>query len=571
MAALKRQREEAKALALGDAPASKKKYLRRGEIEAALDEKERIEAAAAAAASAAELAAKALHIEANSTTSASTASSNEQTKSNASSSSSAEAKGSDTSTTQQGDATGQLNLSLSDIKKRLRNLGHPVTLFGETAQDRANRLESLIHATEGGEMEIQADKDDKEVETEENKDERSDEMLVYRYFKTMLSQWELALGQRPETVKRTAQGKIATRTMKQCKDYIRPLFRLCKHHEVLLSQDETINMKPTKEVSLAPIHVVLWAIFPLLFLTILESLSYGLLVPVLPIATTEVVHPQVLHVVYPFTIMLFCIYNHDIHIYFIVKFVYNSFLTGSVVAASVADTISPHNRTTGTYLHLSLATHSSCLAYGGLFAIQSVFFSLAIALTEYLNTDENASFLLAVGISSMLSQGILLPLLIRLVREKGVVAISMLSYAVMSGLYLVVLATHSKLVVLAVAVCSGLGDIGFAAISSLKSTHVSEQVGRVQGALYAVRALASAIGPLAYSALYSAGQGKGAPFELSLALYAVATAVSCFLSSSDHSDHLVPVAVTLDLSVDSPRQGPLAPLLGDDDAYDDDI
>ncbi|KAF0756372.1 hypothetical protein AaE_004655 [Aphanomyces astaci] len=232
MAALKRQREEAKALALGDAPASKKKYLRRGEIEAALDEKERIEAAAAAAASAAELAAKALHIEANSTTSASTASSNEQTKSNASSSSSAEAKGSDTSTTQQGDATGQLNLSLSDIKKRLRNLGHPVTLFGETAQDRANRLESLIHATEGGEMEIQADKDDKEVETEENKDERSDEMLVYRYFKTMLSQWELALGQRPETVKRTAQGKIATRTMKQCKDYIRPLFRLCKHHEV---------------------------------------------------------------------------------------------------------------------------------------------------------------------------------------------------------------------------------------------------------------------------------------------------------------------------------------------------
>ncbi|RQM14517.1 hypothetical protein B5M09_012580 [Aphanomyces astaci] len=95
---------------------------------------------------------------------------------------------------------------------------------------------------------------------------------------------------------------------------------------------------------------------------------------------------------------------------------------------------------------------------------------------------------------------------------------------------------------------------------------------RVQGALYAVRAIASAIGPLAYSALYSAGQGKGAPFELSLALYAVATGVSCFLSSSDHSDYLVPVAVTLDLSVDSPRQGPLAPLLGDDDdAYDDDI
>ncbi|RHY89507.1 hypothetical protein DYB35_007747 [Aphanomyces astaci] len=215
---------------------------------------------------------------------------------------------------------------------------------------------------------------------------------------------------------------------------------------------------------------------------------------------------------------------------------------------------------TSLFRRLSVVIALSTFAGAGLMSFRLFFFN-----------DENASFLLAVGISSMLSQGILLPLLIRLVREKGVVAISMLSYAVMSGLYLVVLATHSKLVVLAVAVCSGLGDIGFAAISSLKSTHVSEQVGRVQGALYAVRALASAIGPLAYSALYSAGQGKGAPFELSLALYAVATAVSCFLSSSDHSDHLVPVAVTLDLSVDSPRQGPLAPLLGDDDAYDDDI
>ncbi|ETV96171.1 hypothetical protein H310_10371 [Aphanomyces invadans] len=465
------------------------------------------------------------------------------------------------------------------------------------------------------------------------------------------------------------------------------------------------------EVSLAPIHVVLWAIYPLVFLTILESLSYGLLVPVLPIATTEyfakkhnngipidcvkfsnatacvqgsaeanlwssatsslgslvsfiltplmgqgsdiygrkpfLVAAQVLHVVYPFTIMLFTVFNHNILVYFIVKFVYNSFLTGSVVAASVADTISPENRTT---------------AYGGLFAIQSVFFSLAIALTEHFNTymilllscgfyilrvlwcvfvyketlsmscrapsytginpframtillktslfrrlsivialstfvsaglmsfrlyffntelgfnkNDNAAFLLVVGVASMLSQGLFLHPLIRFVRERGVVVISMASYAVMSGLYLVVLSTRSKVVVFIVAACSGFGDIGFAAISSLKSTHVSEQEqGRVQGALYAVRALASATGPLAYSALYSASQGgsvasESSPFILSLALYVVATGVSCLLSksSSDRSDHRISAAA-LDVSVDSPHHGPMAPLLSSEDIEDD--
>ncbi|ETV96170.1 hypothetical protein H310_10370 [Aphanomyces invadans] len=221
MAALKRQREEAKAVALGGAPV-KKKYLRRGEIEAALEEKERMEAAAAA-----ERAEQEQNAKDGETTNARISSDGAKETSQASTTV-AEDTTQDRNTSQQ----AQLNLSLSEIKKRLRNLGHPVTLFGETAQDRANRLEALIHSTQGGEMEIQADKDDKEVETEENKDENSDEMIVYRYFKSMLSQWELALGQRPETVKRTAQGKIATRTMKQCKDYIRPLFRLCKHHEV---------------------------------------------------------------------------------------------------------------------------------------------------------------------------------------------------------------------------------------------------------------------------------------------------------------------------------------------------
>ncbi|KAF0720385.1 Aste57867_361 [Aphanomyces stellatus] len=219
MAALKRQREEAKSIALknSDVPVQKKKYMRRGEIEAAIEEEERKNAPAPTPTQAEDDEKAETEKE-----SVVDASSTQTKKDVAALSSSSEPQ----------DAKGQLNLSLSEIKKRLRNLGHPVTLFGETPQGRQNRLESLIHATEGGEMNLQETKDDKEAEGEENKEERSDEMLVYRYFKSMLSMWEQALGQRPEGVKRTAQGKIATQTMKQCKDYIRPLFRMCKHHEV---------------------------------------------------------------------------------------------------------------------------------------------------------------------------------------------------------------------------------------------------------------------------------------------------------------------------------------------------
>ncbi|KAJ8535279.1 hypothetical protein ON010_g13458 [Phytophthora cinnamomi] len=56
--------------------------------------------------------------------------------------------------------------------------------------------------------------------------------MVYRFFKGMMQRWEKDLAGRPDHVKRTAQGKIAVKTMKQCKDYIRPLFKLCKQRQV---------------------------------------------------------------------------------------------------------------------------------------------------------------------------------------------------------------------------------------------------------------------------------------------------------------------------------------------------
>mmetsp|Transcript_22563 Transcript_22563/g.45427 ORF Transcript_22563/g.45427 Transcript_22563/m.45427 type:complete len:443 (+) Transcript_22563:359-1687(+) len=55
---------------------------------------------------------------------------------------------------------------------------------------------------------------------------------IYRYFKSLLRQWEAELNSRPDAIKRTMPGKNDIKTLKQCKDYIRPLFTLCKRREI---------------------------------------------------------------------------------------------------------------------------------------------------------------------------------------------------------------------------------------------------------------------------------------------------------------------------------------------------
>ncbi|CAM9462331.1 unnamed protein product [Ectocarpus fasciculatus] len=52
--------------------------------------------------------------------------------------------------------------------------------------------------------------------------------LVRTFFRGLLKEWEMDLNVRPDHVKRTVQGKLETKTQKQAKDYMRPLFKLCK-------------------------------------------------------------------------------------------------------------------------------------------------------------------------------------------------------------------------------------------------------------------------------------------------------------------------------------------------------
>ena len=52
--------------------------------------------------------------------------------------------------------------------------------------------------------------------------------LVYRWCKETMRTWSEQLAARAEDERRSAAGKMLTQTHKQCKDYIRPLFRMCR-------------------------------------------------------------------------------------------------------------------------------------------------------------------------------------------------------------------------------------------------------------------------------------------------------------------------------------------------------
>ena len=163
------------------------------------------------------------------------------------------------------------DLSRDDIFARLRALGEPVTTFGEADGDRTRRLAALEASATG------ADEDDYRLggayairntflktnaagaprarpEEDDASDDSGDEdespekapaaardaeatppsdfKKIRRWIRRHLKAWEAALVARADAAKRAPQGRVETKTYKQCKDYIRPLVKLCKKREL---------------------------------------------------------------------------------------------------------------------------------------------------------------------------------------------------------------------------------------------------------------------------------------------------------------------------------------------------
>lgn len=169
-------------------------------------------------------------------------------------------------------------MSSQEITNALRELGLPVWLFGERDDfQRKARLEeareeqraTLAGRSEQDEFRLANDghnipnpfigkkyqegeedfpkrkessKQHNNLE-EEVDDEHDPHKTVYKFLKMQLKLWEEDLVNRPDAVKATLAGKNETKTLKQCKDYIRPLFKQLKSRQLdesLLSNLEKI-------------------------------------------------------------------------------------------------------------------------------------------------------------------------------------------------------------------------------------------------------------------------------------------------------------------------------------------
>jgi len=171
------------------------------------------------------------------------------------------------------------SLSEIEVKQRLRELGLPVTHFGEGAKERLLRLVDSVTAVaeaskvredesataadhpsgddQGGtvgeqeeDVDDDDDDDDDDGEVKGVKSSRgvasgggseggapvlysllpnlSKEKAVYKFFRSLLKIWGHELGMRDTTEKITASGKLETKAHKQCKDHIKPMLKMCK-------------------------------------------------------------------------------------------------------------------------------------------------------------------------------------------------------------------------------------------------------------------------------------------------------------------------------------------------------
>jgi len=148
-------------------------------------------------------------------------------------------------------------LPKKEVIRRLRVRSEPITLFGESDLDRAERLRKLelkepMEYLEGSSNEyaetakdIQIEEEDFEAEEldylqkKRNEDEdpdfkvddkepTCDEEKIWFFFRKLLREWQLELDSRPATEKRTAEGRSQTVTYAQCRRYIKPFFKLCR-------------------------------------------------------------------------------------------------------------------------------------------------------------------------------------------------------------------------------------------------------------------------------------------------------------------------------------------------------
>lgn len=154
-----------------------------------------------------------------------------------------------------------------EVEKQLILRDEPIRLFGETDRQRIKRLK-LIEAREeersGGQRNdfndlLEGSASDEEIgsttkklKTRDSiseyksildmsmridrqlltKDRESARVNVNTFFQTLISEWRSDLDERPEDVKKSTAGRLASATFEQTKEYLKPFFRMLNRDEL---------------------------------------------------------------------------------------------------------------------------------------------------------------------------------------------------------------------------------------------------------------------------------------------------------------------------------------------------
>ena len=144
-------------------------------------------------------------------------------------------------------------------------------------------------------------------------------------------------------------------------------------------------------------------------------------------------------------------------------------------------------------------------------------------------------FFLVVGFVGIFVQGVLLKVMNDALGEKMVL---IFSFLVGAGHDIVYSLAKTKTAIYVSAVLASLLMMAFPTISAVKSNNVNEsEQGRIQGALYSVQALSSALGPTMFRAVHHFTSensifGPGSMFLFSACMYVIASYVACLLPVS---------------------------------------
>ena len=134
-------------------------------------------------------------------------------------------------------------------KEHFPKVGHDSSGSTSIAKDHGSNASQM---DENDQRQIQATSGDSSKQQSSNKkvspipwEGKDPHDQILDYFQGLLMEWERQLASRPDSVKHSMAGKRETKTARQCRDYIGPLFQACKTRQL----DQSTLLQPLARIT----------------------------------------------------------------------------------------------------------------------------------------------------------------------------------------------------------------------------------------------------------------------------------------------------------------------------------